>query len=130
MQARRKVIVSGDGGVGKTSFVQAIANNAPFSEAYVPTLGVSVSQLGLLDIWDLAGEEKYGGHRDGYLILGAIAVLFFDVTNRDTFLKLGSIHERITTVSGPIPTLLVGCKHDIPQRDITDAEAIDLKEKL
>ena len=70
-----KVVLIGDGGVGKTTFVKRHVSGE-FEKKYVPTVGVSVHPLKFftnfgeitMNVWDTAGQEKYGGLRDGYYI--------------------------------------------------------------
>lgn len=57
------------------------------------TLGVEVHPImfhttrGLIrfNVWDTAGQEKFGGLRDGYYIQGNCAIIMFDVTARVTY---------------------------------------------
>merc|ERR1739848_542889 len=35
--------------------------------------------------WDTAGQEKFGGLRDGYYIQGKCAIIMFDVTSRQSY---------------------------------------------
>ena len=68
-----KCVLIGSGGVGKTAFVQMLSNGN-HEKRYVATRGVDVQQLKLnttegpvtFNIWDCAGQEKFGGLRDGY----------------------------------------------------------------
>lgn len=68
-----KLILVGDGGVGKTTFVKRHITGE-FEKKYVATLGVQVyplkfyTNMGLIqfNVWDTAGQEKFGGLRDGY----------------------------------------------------------------
>merc|ERR1712235_94781 len=70
-----KLVLVGDGGVGKTTFVKRHLTGE-FEKKYVATLGVEVHPLvfhtnrGALrfNVWDTAGQEKFGGLRDGYYI--------------------------------------------------------------
>ena len=63
---------------------------AQFEMKYVPTLGVEVCPLAfnttagpvVLNVWDCAGVEKFGGLRDGYYIQAQAAIIMFDVTSR------------------------------------------------
>ena len=56
------------------------------------TLGVEVHPLTFhtnrgpltFNVWDTAGQEKFGGLRDGYYIQGQCAIIMFDVTSRIT----------------------------------------------
>jgi len=69
-----KLVLVGDGGVGKTTFVKRHVSGE-FEKKYVPTLGAEVNPMPwttnrgklLFNVWDTAGQEKYAGLRDGYL---------------------------------------------------------------
>lgn len=39
----------------------------------------------IFNCWDTAGQEKFGGLRDGYYIGGQAAIIMFDVTARVTY---------------------------------------------
>ena len=79
-----KLILVGDGGVGKTTFVKRHLTGE-FEKKYVATLGVEVRCLdfhtnrGVLkfNCWDTAGQEKFGGLRDGYYIKGQCAIIMY-----------------------------------------------------
>ena len=43
--------------------------------------------------WDTAGQEKFGGLRDGYYIHGQCAVIMFDVTSRLTYKNVPTWHR-------------------------------------
>jgi GTP-binding nuclear protein Ran len=68
-----KVVLVGDGGVGKTTFVKRHISGE-FEKRYLATMGVEVRPLKfhtnfgpiLFNVWDTAGQEKLGGLRDGY----------------------------------------------------------------
>ena len=68
-----KLVLVGDGGVGKTTFVKRHLTGE-FEKKYIATIGVEVHPLtfhtnaGLIcfNVWDTAGQEKFGGLRDGY----------------------------------------------------------------
>ena len=67
-----KVLLVGDGGVGKTAFVMRHLTGE-FLKKWEPTVGVNVHPMtfettrGKLAfmVWDTAGQEKFGGLRDG-----------------------------------------------------------------
>ena len=115
-----KLILVGDGGVGKTTFVKRHLTGE-FEKKYIATLGVEVHPLkfhttrGLLifNIWDTAGQEKFGGLRDGYYIQGQAAIIMFDVTSRITYKNVPNWHRDLVRVCDNIPIVLVGNKVDI-----------------
>ncbi len=80
-----KLMLAGDGGTGKTTFVNRQLTGK-FEEKYIATLGVQVHSITfntnrgkiVLKVWDCAGQEKFGGMRDGYCIGGNCGIIMFD----------------------------------------------------
>ncbi|CAB40408.1 GTP-binding nuclear protein RAN [Guillardia theta] len=120
-----KLILVGDGGVGKTTFVKRHLTGE-FEKKYIATLGVEVHPLKffsssgeiIFNIWDTAGQEKFGGLRDGYYIQGQAAIIMFDVTSRLTYKNVPNWHRDLTRVCDNIPIVLVGNKVDIRDRKV------------
>jgi len=48
-------------------------------------------------VWDTAGQEKFGGLRDGYYINGQCGIIMFDVTSRITYKNVPNWHRTSTT---------------------------------
>jgi len=120
-----KLILVGDGGVGKTTFVKRHITGE-FEKKYVATLGVEVHPLKfhtnygpiLFNVWDTAGQEKFGGLRDGYYIQGQCAIIMFDVTSRLTYKNVPNWHRDLVRVCENIPIVLVGNKVDVKDRKV------------
>jgi len=120
-----KLILVGDGGVGKTTFVKRHLTGE-FEKKYVATLGVEVHPLGfhtnygpiVFNCWDTAGQEKFGGLRDGYYIQGQAAIIMFDVTSRITYKNVPNWHRDLVRVCENIPIVLVGNKVDVKDRKV------------
>jgi GTP-binding nuclear protein Ran len=49
------------------------------------------------DVWDTAGQEKFGGLRDGYYINGQCGIIMFDVTSRITYKNVPNWHRKSTS---------------------------------
>jgi len=119
------MILVGDGGVGKTTFVKRHLTGE-FEKKYIATLGVEVHPLKfftnrgpiIFNIWDTAGQEKFGGLRDGYYIQGQAAIVMFDVTSRITYKNVPNWHRDLIRVCENIPIVLVGNKVDIKDRKV------------
>jgi GTPase SAR1 family protein len=45
------------------------------------------------EVWDTAGQEKFGGLRDGYYINGQCGIIMFDVTSRITYKNVPNWHR-------------------------------------
>lgn len=90
------------------------------------TLGVEVHPLIFytnrgpirFNVWDTAGQEKFGGLRDGYYIQGQCAIIMFDVTSRVTYKNVPSWHRDLVRVCEGIPIVLCGNKVDIKDRKV------------
>ena len=70
-------------------------------DASAATIGVEVHPLDFTTnrgklrfyCWDTAGQEKFGGLRDGYYIHGQCAIIMFDVTSRLTYKNVPTWHR-------------------------------------
>lgn len=115
----------GDGGVGKTTFVKRHLTGE-FEKKYVATLGVEVHPLTFhtnfgpirFNCWDTAGQEKFGGLRDGYYIQGQCAIIMFDVTSRITYKNVPNWHRDLFRVCENIPIVLCGNKVEVKDRKV------------
>ena len=120
-----KVILVGDGGVGKTTFVKRHLTGE-FERRYIATVGAEVHPLQfhtnygsiILSLWDTAGQEKLSMLRDAYYIGGHAAILMFDVTSRITYKNIPKWYKDIIRVCDPIPIVLVGNKVDVKDRKV------------
>eukprot|EP01103_Thecamoeba_quadrilineata_P007355 TRINITY_DN17244_c0_g1_i1.p1 TRINITY_DN17244_c0_g1~~TRINITY_DN17244_c0_g1_i1.p1 ORF type:complete len:215 (-),score=41.82 TRINITY_DN17244_c0_g1_i1:170-814(-) len=120
-----KLVLVGDGSTGKTTFVKRHLNGE-FEKKYVPTLGVEVHPLSfqtnlgkiIFNVWDTAGQEKFGGLRDGYYIQGQCAIIMFDVTSRATYKNVPNWHRDLARICENIPIVLVGNKVDVKDRKV------------
>eukprot|EP00933_Yihiella_yeosuensis_P029326 TRINITY_DN22993_c0_g1_i1.p1 TRINITY_DN22993_c0_g1~~TRINITY_DN22993_c0_g1_i1.p1 ORF type:complete len:277 (-),score=45.70 TRINITY_DN22993_c0_g1_i1:95-925(-) len=123
-----KVVLVGDGGVGKTTFVKR-HKTGEFEKSYEATLGVEICSLKFdtnhgpinFNVWDTAGQEKFGGLRDGYYVGAQGAIIMFDVSERSTYSNVPHWYQDLRRACGNIPIILVGNKVDLPERAVKAA---------
>jgi GTP-binding nuclear protein Ran len=124
-----KCVLVGDGCVGKSTFVQKHLTGV-FQQFYEPTLGVEVHPLVFktnkgqirFNIWDTAGQDRFGGLREGYFVAADCAIIMFDLTDRSTYNHLEDRYRDLIRVCDRMPVVLVGTKADIANKDIRPSE--------
>ncbi|ETE71688.1 Ras-related protein Rab-7L1 [Ophiophagus hannah] len=121
-----KVLIIGDATVGKTSLVQRYANDS-FNKHYKSTVGVdfalkvvqwSESETVRLQLWDIAGQERFTSMTRLYYKEAAACVIMFDVTNFSTFTNCQKwkqdLDSKVKLQDGsPVPCLLLANKSDL-----------------
>ncbi|XP_021912816.1 ras-related protein Rab-7L1-like [Zootermopsis nevadensis] len=130
-----KVIVVGDPTVGKTSFVQRYVQNS-YKKDYKGTVGVdfalkvvkwSETQTVKLQLWDVAGQERFTWMTRVYYKDSRGCVIMFDLTNRNSFVNTvkwkRDVDSKCRLPDGsPIPCLLLANKCDLRQRQVDQLE--------
>jgi Ras-related protein Rab-7A len=132
-----KIVLLGDGAVGKTSSVHRYLDNK-FSNTYAATIGVDILNTKVkvkedeisLNIWDLAGQDHFKSIRSKFYRGTSACVLIFDLTNTKTFDNIINwIEEAKNLTSQNIPMFLVGNKTDLDHlRQISNDKMKKLKE--
>ncbi len=135
-----KLILGGEGGVGKTSMVHRFVEDS-FQTDYKSTIGTSIMKkecdFAGLDsrvrfvIWDLAGQAQFKRVRQSYLANAEAGILVYDVTRRETFDNLESWYKEAKDVTPSISLILVGNKIDlIEDRVVTKEEGEEMAKNL
>lgn len=129
MSLRRKLVVVGDGGCGKTSLLIVLSRDE-FPEGYVPTIfdtyvaDIVVDEKPVeLALWDTAGQEDYDRLRPLSYPDTHVLLLCFSVDSPDS---LWNIPERwmpeVRHFCPGVPVVLVGNKKDLRQDERTRRE--------
>ncbi|KAM4565344.1 ras-related protein Rab-38 [Fundulus diaphanus] len=133
MQQERllKVLVIGDLGVGKTSIIKRYVHRV-FSQHYRATIGVDFALKVLnwdhktvvrLQLWDIAGQERYGNMTRVYYREAVGALVVFDMTRLSTFQAVlkwkRDLDSKVTLSNGrPVPAVLLANKCDQRQHGL------------
>ncbi|KAL0095406.1 P-loop containing nucleoside triphosphate hydrolase protein [Phycomyces blakesleeanus] len=124
-----KILVVGDLGTGKTSIIRRYVHNI-FSSNYKSTIGVdfalkviqwSPEIIVRLQLWDIAGQERFGNMTRVYYKEALGAFVVYDVTRPQTFEGVTKwkhdIDSKVTLPEawggGNIPVVLLANKSDL-----------------
>ena len=138
LESNFKVVVCGDPGVGKTSTILRLTDNA-FMRTYVPTLGVSISERLMtlgdnhvnLILWDIAGQSKFEIMRRHFYKGTDAVILIFDLTNRQSFESVSNWFNDIKKYEKDLTGLIFGNKEDLlDERKIPTGEALKIAKTL
>jgi len=134
-----KLVVLGDGGVGKTALTIQLCLNH-FVETYDPTIEDSYRKQVVIDdhpcvleVLDTAGQEEYTALRDQWIRDGEGFLLVYSISSRSTFERVERFHDQITRVKDtePVPLMLVGNKCDkITEREVSREEGMNMARRL
>jgi small GTP-binding protein len=126
--SQKKVIVIGDGAVGKTCFVSKVTENK-FIQNYLPTLGVEYGVKVVrrenhdvkLCLWDIAGQDRFRGLMPQFYRNAAVAIVMCDVTQpislQSAKVWKKQVDDNVLQPNGqPIPAVLLINKFDLPKQ--------------
>lgn len=126
-----KVIIIGNPTVGKTSFVQRYVNES-YRRDYKMTIGVdfalkvvkwSDTQTIKLQLWDIAGQERFTSMTRVYYKDAHACIIMFDLTQTSTFEDAvkwkRDLDSKCSLTDGSnVPCLLLANKCDLSHREV------------
>ena len=116
-----KIIILGDTGVGKTSILEKYVDHV-FSDIHISTIGIDFyvktieynNKKYKLQMWDTAGQEKFSNLIRSYFKNCSVAIVVYDMSDYDSFLKIESWIENFQKHTIDYrPIIIVGNKMDI-----------------
>ncbi|KAJ1958853.1 hypothetical protein DL89DRAFT_270412 [Linderina pennispora] len=119
---KRKLVIIGDGGCGKTCLLHVYREGEfPPNDQYIPTIFEEwVAELRIdgraveLALWDTAGQEDYDNVRYPCYTNANVVVICFSVDSPDS---LENVQEKwigeVLEYAPGVPVLLVGLKEDL-----------------
>uniref|UniRef100_A0A3Q2Y2M9 Ras-related protein Rab-23 n=1 Tax=Hippocampus comes TaxID=109280 RepID=A0A3Q2Y2M9_HIPCM len=138
MEVAIKVVVVGNGAVGKSSMIQRYCKGV-FTKDYKKTIGVDFLERQItvndedvrLMLWDTAGQEEFDAITKAYYRGAQACVLVFSTTDRNSYMAIDNWKEKIEAEVGDIPTVLVQNKIDLLEETvIKNEEAEGLAKRL
>ncbi|OLS12284.1 MAG: hypothetical protein RBG13Loki_4107 [Promethearchaeota archaeon CR_4] len=129
-----KLILFGDGGVGKTSLAHRYLTGV-FNEGIGVTIGVEFYIKNImiggksikLQVWDFGGEQRFRFLLPSYCKKSDGGLFLYDITNLSTLHSLKQWMEVISVNAPNIPILVVGTKTDlVEKRKVTKEEAVQV----
>ncbi|KAH9578265.1 Small GTPase [Trypanosoma melophagium] len=135
-----KVIVVGDGNVGKTSMLRRFVKGE-FLSPYKRTIGAEFMEKNVflrysnttvkLMLWDTAGQEVFNSLTQAYYRGAAAAILAFSTVDKDSFMNMPNWKKNVENVCGSIPMVLCQTKFDLVDDSVvTNEEAEQLAMQL
>jgi small GTP-binding protein len=140
MQA--KILLCGEGFVGKSTIRERYIG-VSFRASYLQTIGADYATRNQeyepgkslrLQIWDLAGQQRFANIRETFYKGSDGVILVFDISNRESGEKtLDWVKEIQKVLLEPLPILLVGNKIDLRsslENPITSDEGLAIAKRI
>ena len=140
MNASLKIIVVGNGRVGKTTLTIKYVKNI-YTTEYKKTLGVdflntqryikSIDKEVDFYIWDTAGQDYYNSITKRYYKGADAALIVFAINDKESFDNVTSWYDKVIQECDKIPIILVMSKIDLKNEAvINDNQAEELAKSL
>ncbi|KAG0592990.1 hypothetical protein M758_1G287900 [Ceratodon purpureus] len=133
--SKYKLVFLGDQSVGKTSIITRFMYDK-FDVNYQPTIGIDFLSKTMyledrtvrLQLWDTAGQERFRSLIPSYIRDSSVAVIVYDVSNRQSFLNTARWVEEVRTERGKdVVIVLVGNKTDLVDKRQVSVEEGETK---
>ena len=132
--AKYKLVFLGDQSVGKTSIINRFIYGT-FEAKDHPTVGIDFTSKTLqfenktirLQLWDTAGQERFRSLIPSYIRDSSVAIIVYDVTNRNSFTNLRRWIDDVRNERGnEVLLVIVGNKTDLEDKQVTTDEGVKL----
>ena len=128
---RFKIVVVGDGAVGKTSLIKKYTKGT-FETDYVKTIGAQLSKYNKeingdmirLIFWDIAGQDDFNFLHHLFYREAKAAIIVFSLEENDlgknSFIHIKNWYNQLNKYCGDIPVVLFVNKVDLVENDNID----------
>ncbi|KAI8802835.1 ras family-domain-containing protein [Cladochytrium replicatum] len=132
-----KLVFLGEQSVGKTSLITRFMYDT-FDNTYQATIGIDFLSKTMyledrtvrLQLWDTAGQERFRSLIPSYIRDSSVAVVAFDITNRNSFLNTAKWVDDVRAERGnDVIIVLVGNKTDLNEKRAVSTEEGEKKAK-
>ncbi|KAM3583219.1 GTPase Ryh1 [Umbelopsis sp. WA50703] len=119
-----KLVFLGEQSVGKTSLITRFMYDT-FDNTYQATIGIDFLSKTMymedrtvrLQLWDTAGQERFRSLIPSYIRDSSVAVVVYDITNRNSFLNTAKWIDDVRVERGnDVIIVLVGNKTDLNEK--------------
>ncbi len=133
-----KLIIAGDGGVGKTTLVNRYISGTFCADTRL-TVGVEfmVKRLMIggdtvdLQIWDFGGQDRFRFILPAYCLGAHGAIFMYDTTSLMSLYHIDEWMKVLRSQSSSIPVVICGTKIDVPnRRAVSKEEALEVASKF
>lgn len=133
-----KLLVLGDGGVGKTTLLHRFVKGE-FIDTATMTIGVQIHTKELeidsdafqLILWDVTGQERFRFMINEFFKGAHGALILFDVTSMKSFVNIEKWMTLLNKYYKEFPVVLVAAKYDLEEFSMVgDLYATKLKKRL
>ena len=118
-KTEKKIILIGDGRVGKTSLINKYINNnfneeekITITSSYIEKIQIYDSKKYKFSIWDTAGQEKFNSITPIYYRDAKGVLLVYDITNLNSFSRVKKWREELKTFNNDAIIIICGNKCD------------------
>lgn len=127
-----KVVIVGNGAVGKSSMIQKYCKGI-FTAEYKKTIGVDFLEKRIcingedvrLMLWDTAGQEEFDCITRAYYRGAQACVLAFSCVDRESFKQVSRWKRKVEEECGNIPMVLVMTKMDLLYKAAVDSFEVE-----
>src|SRR6059058_3093219 len=122
---KAKIVLLGDGGVGKTSLIRRFVVDQ-YSDEYITTIGTKVSKRSLslghpaaevemaMQIWDVLGQKGYSGVQETAMKGAQGVLMVYDATADESRRSLEDYWmPAVWRLAGRVPMVIAGNKSDL-----------------
>ncbi|MCK4718248.1 MAG: GTP-binding protein, partial [Thermoplasmata archaeon] len=137
-ELKKKLLLLGDGAVGKTSLVGRFVLDK-FDDRYITTIGAKVTKKDIqfkvggeptkfcMMLWDILGQQGYSSIQKASFAGADGALLVCDVTRAQTVESLKTYWiPQLKEVVGDVPLVFLANKADLKDREVGPQEMFDL----